>query len=113
MFYSLYMTQQKRKIKLCYDITKLEFPDIPSVSAFERKIKKVPLYAILYYREGNKAFEDALPSMERSKLDINSNDIWFSDHHLVDTFVKSADGQRAIRPWLTVWLNDFLGEHDL
>ena len=58
MFYSLYMTQQKRKIKLCYDITKLEFPDIPSVSAFERKIKKVPLYAMLYYREGNKAFEE-------------------------------------------------------
>ena len=105
MFYSLYMTQQKRKIKLCYDITKLEFPDIPSVSAFERKIKKVPLYAMLYYREGNKAFEDALPSMERSKLDIDSNDIWFSDHHLVDTFVKSADGRRAIRPWLTVFFD--------
>ena len=105
LFYSLYMTQQKRKIKLCYDLTKLEFPDIPSVSAFERKVKKIPLYAILYYREGNKAFEDALPSMERSKLDIASNDIWFSDHHLVDTFVKSADGRRVVRPWLTVFFD--------
>lgn len=105
LFYSLYMTQQKRKIKLCYDITKLEYPDIPSVSSFERKVRKIPRYALLYYREGNKAFEDALPSMVRSKLDICSNDIWFSDHHLVDTFVKSADGKRPIRPWLTVFFD--------
>lgn len=105
MFYSLYMTEQKRKIKLCYDITKKEYPDIPSVSAFERKVKKIPQYAILYYREGQKAFNDALPYMERSKLDIASNDIWFSDHHLIDVFVKSADGKKVIRPWLTVFFD--------
>ena len=105
MFYSLYMTQQKRGIRLCYDVTKLKYPQIPSVSAFERKVKTIPQYAILYYREGPKAFNDALPSMERSKLDIASNDIWFSDHHLVDVFVKSSDGTKAIRPWLTVFFD--------
>ncbi len=105
LFYSLYMTQQKRKVKLCYDLTKLEYPDIPSVSSFERKVRKIPQYAILYYREGPKAYEDALPAMTRTKLDIASNDIWFSDHHLVDTFVKSADGQRIVRPWLTVFFD--------
>lgn len=102
-FYSLYMTQQKRTVKRCYDLTQQKFPDIPSVSAFERQIRKIDKYALLYYREGPKAFNDQLPSMERSKLDIASNDIWFSDHHLVDTFVKSADGKRAVRPWLTVF----------
>lgn len=102
-FYSLYMTQQKRTVKRCYDLTQQKFPDIPSVSAFERQIRRIPKYAILYYREGPKAFNDQLPSMERSKLDIASNDIWFSDHHRVDTFVKSADGKSAIRPWLTVF----------
>lgn len=105
MFYSLYMTQQKRKIKLCYDITKLEYPNIPAVSAFERKVKKIPRYATLYYREGPKAFTDTLPAMERSKLDLNSNSVWFSDHHLVDTFVKSPDGKHAVRPWLTVFFD--------
>ncbi len=29
-FYSLYMTQQKRSVKLCYDVTKREYPEIPS-----------------------------------------------------------------------------------
>lgn len=105
LFYSLYMTQQKRGVRLCYDATKKEYPLIPSYKAFERKVKTIPHYAILYYREGPKAFNDALPYMERSKLDIASNDIWFSDHHLVDVFVKSADGSKAIRPWLTVFFD--------
>ena len=40
LFRSLYLTQQERSIRLCYDITKLEYPDIPSYKAFERKKKK-------------------------------------------------------------------------
>lgn len=59
MFYSLYMTQQKRKIKLCYDLVKLIYPDIPSVSSFERRVRRIPRYAILYYREGPKIYNDA------------------------------------------------------
>ncbi len=59
MFYSLYMTQQKRKIKLCYDLVKLIYPDIPSVSSFERRVRRIPRYAILYYREGPKVYNDA------------------------------------------------------
>ena len=104
-FYAIYMTQQKRSIQLCYDITKLDYPDIPSVSAFVRKVKTIPKYAIIYYREGPKAFKDSLPSMERTKLDIESNDIWFSDHHRIDVFVKSSDGKYAIRLWQTVFFD--------
>jgi len=100
-FYALYMTQQKRKIKRCYDLTKREYPDIPSVSAFERQARKIPKYAILYYWEGPNAFAAQLPSMERDKTDIASNDIWFSDHHKTDIFVKSEDGKHAVRLWLT------------
>lgn len=102
-FYALYMTQQKRSIKLCYDKTKLEYPDIPSVSTFERQVRKIPYLALLYHREGPHAYADQLPSMDRCKRTIQSNEVWFSDHHLVDTFVKSADGTRAVRPWLTVF----------
>lgn len=105
LFYSLYMTQQKRGVRLCYDVTRLEYPQIPSCKAFERKVKTIPYYATLYYREGPKAFNDALPYMQRSKLDIASNDVWFSDHHLIDVFVKNAEGTRAVRPWLTVFFD--------
>ena len=105
LFYSLYMTQQRRSIKLCYDLTLIEHPDIPSVDAFERRIRKIPKIAVVRYREGAHAAENLLPAMERSKLDIESNDIWFSDHHLLDVFVQSPDGQKPIRPWLTVFFD--------
>lgn len=46
MFYTLYMTLQRRSIQWCYDKVKLAFPNVPSVSAFERKVKTIPEYAI-------------------------------------------------------------------
>lgn len=107
-FYSVYMTQQKRTVKLCYDITKKHFPDtpFPSVSSFERRVKDIPKYALLYYREGEKAFKDALPYMERDKSSINSNDVWFSDHHTLDLFAKTNNGKgKPFRPTLTVFFD--------
>lgn len=103
-FYSLYMTQQKRSIQRCWEYTKAEYPHIPTVSAFERRIAAIPKLAILFYREGEKAFNDALVSMERSREDIHSNDIWFSDHHLVDVAVINNRG-RVFRPWLTIFFD--------
>ena len=104
-FYSLYMTQQKRGVQLCYDYTKKEYPDIPSVYAFHRKVKTIPEYAMVYYREGENALRDALPSMDRDKTDIGSNDIWFSDHHRIDVFTLTADGSKLCRLWLTVFFD--------
>lgn len=102
MFYMLYMTPQKRGIKWCYDKVKLAFPDVPSVSAFKRKARTIPEYAILKYRTGTKAFNDALPHMIRDKSNVMSNDIWCSDHHRADVFVKNNTGH-VIRPWITVF----------
>lgn len=107
-FYSIFMTQQKRSVAYCYDKTKKHFPDIPfpSVSSFERKVRKIDRYSLIYYREGEKALADLLPSMERDKSSINSNDIWFSDHHRMDVFVKSNNGKgKPFRPWLTVFFD--------
>lgn len=104
-FYSLYMTQEKRGVQLCYDYTKNRFPDIPSVYAFRRRLKTIPEHAMVYYREGENALRDVLPSMDRDKTDIDSNDIWFSDHHRVDVFTRNEDGSRLCRLWLTVFFD--------
>lgn len=103
-FYSLYMTLQKRSIQRCWELTRLEYPNIPTVSAFERNLTTIPKLVMIYYREGEKAFNDALVSMERSREDIAPNDIWFSDHHLVDVAVINNRG-RVFRPWLTVFFD--------
>lgn len=103
-FYALYMTLQKRSVQRCWELTRLEYPNIPTVSAFERNLTTIPKLVMIYYREGEKAFNDALVSMERSREDIASNDIWFSDHHLVDVAVINNRG-RVFRPWLTVFFD--------
>lgn len=104
-FYSLYMTQQKRGVQICYDYTKKEYPDIPSVHAFYRKVNTIPGYALIRYREGENAFRDVLPSMDRNKKDISSNDVWFSDHHRIDVFTKNEGNSRTCRMWLTVFFD--------
>lgn len=107
-FYSIFMTQQKRSVAYCYEKTKKHFPDIPfpSVSSFERKVRKIDRYSLIYYREGEKALADLLPCMERDKSSINSNDIWFSDHHTMDVFVKNNNGKgKPFRPYLTVFFD--------
>lgn len=103
-FYALYMTLQKRSVQRCWELTRLEYPNIPTVSAFERNLATIPKLVMIYYREGEKAFNDALVSMERSREDIASNDIWFSDHHLVDVAVINNRG-KVFRPWLTVFFD--------
>lgn len=103
-FYALYMTLQKRSVQRCWELTRLEYPNIPTVSTFERNLTTIPKLVMIYYREGEKAFNDALVSMERSREDIASNDIWFSDHHLVDVAVINKRG-KVFRPWLTVFFD--------
>jgi len=103
-FCSLFLTQQRLSVQRCWEFVKKAHPDTPSVSTYERKVKTIPEYAIIEYRFGKKALADAMPSMLRSKLDIASNDIWYSDHHKMDVFVKNALG-KVVRPWLTVFFD--------
>ncbi len=103
-FYSLYMTEQKLSVKRCYELTCKHFCDkqIQSKKTFERKVKTIPEHAIIRYRFGLKAFNDSLSYMERDYSDLQSNDIWFSDHHLADVFVRDSKGKIG-RPWITMW----------
>ncbi|MFV0344127.1 MAG: hypothetical protein ACK5JH_14780 [Anaerocolumna sp.] len=47
-FYSLYMTLQKRSVQRCWELTKREYPNIPTVSAFERNLTTIPKLAMIY-----------------------------------------------------------------
>lgn len=103
-FCSLYLTLQRPSVQSCWEYTQIKHPNIPSVSTFERKVKTIPKYAIIEFRYGQKALDDNMPSMMRSKLDIMSNDIWGSDHHQMDVFVRNAQG-KVVRLWLTVFFD--------
>ena len=91
------MTQQKRTVKLCYDITKKHFPDtpFPSVSSFERRVKDIPKYALLYYREGKKT--------PRAPMDLRDGMTWSAEQkkdayrRLITTTEITSIWAKAIR----------------
>ncbi|MGP1544576.1 MAG: Mu transposase C-terminal domain-containing protein [Candidatus Fimenecus sp.] len=102
-FYSLYMTEHKRSLQLCYDLTVRKYGDkVHHINTFRKKVKQIEPYAIDYYRNGKKVASDQMPYMQRDYTSINSNDIWFSDHHKFDFFIKNANS-KPVRPWLTTW----------
>lgn len=102
LFKSWYLTPQRRSIQMCYNQVKEEYPDIPSVSAFERRVRKeFTEYILMRYRGNYKDFRDALPYHERTKVGMDSNEIWSSDHHTCDTLVLDRRGN-VVRPTLTV-----------
>lgn len=101
-FKSWYLTPQCRSIQMCYNQVKEEYPNIPSISAFERRVRKeFTEYILMRYRGNYKDFRDALPYHERTKVGMDSNEIWSSDHHTCDTLVLDKRGN-VVRPTLTV-----------
>lgn len=102
-FKGLYLDQNQRSVQLCYDYTK-KYYDVPSISAFRRRLKTIPYNVLVYYREGKKAFNDrCIPDMSRDVTTIQSNEIWCSDHHRIDVFTKDATGKKITRMWLTIF----------
>lgn len=102
LFKSWYLTQQCRSIQMCYNQVKEKYPNVPSVSAFERRVKReFTEYIPMRYRGNYKDFRDALPYHERTKVDVESNEIWSSDHHTCDVLVLDKCGN-VVRPTLTV-----------
>lgn len=108
-FYSLYMTQQQRSVKFCYDETFKKFHRenevFPSYFAFYRKEETIPDAAICKYRLGQKAFKDGVDTyIGRSTAGLETNEIWQSDHHLCDVLVRD-ENNKVTRLWLTVWMD--------
>ena len=111
-FQQLYLRETKPTAKMCYQIVKMELQsngvEIPSLRSFERRINELPLAILIRGREGEKAFEDlCVPTAERDYVNINSNRLWVSDHHVWDIHVSVKDGDtyRLVRPWGTYWMD--------
>lgn len=77
--------------------------EFPSYQTFTRKVREeIPEYALIAYRGGKKALADKMPYMQRDKIGLHTNQIWVSDHHRADVFVRNSSG-KVVRPWITVF----------
>jgi len=89
-----------------YEIEKPELLPLPSVQSFRRKVESIPECIVEYYREGNRAYEEnCLPYLVRDYEAIESNEIWSSDYHTLDFFVRDDITGEKFRPHLNVWFD--------
>lgn len=113
VFLQWYLDEAQPGVKTVYNIVQawaeMEMPEVlplPSEYCFYRAVKKLPDAVVKYYRYGNKVFEDeCLPYLKRDYESIDSNEIWSSDYHTLDVFVKDDFTGEVYRPHLVVWFD--------
>lgn len=113
LFFQLWADENQPSILWCYTqmcaVAKRQLPElsaIPSVDAFKRQIKQMPLGVVKYYREGSKALDDdVLPYVQRDYEAIAANEWWVSDYHTLDLMVRDDETNEIYRPHIVVWMD--------
>lgn len=79
---------------------------LPAEDAFYRKVKTMDYAMLKYFREGNKAYEDScMQYIVRTYQDIDSNEVWSSDYHTLDAFVRDDVTGEIFRPHIACWID--------
>lgn len=112
-FLNLYLQETEPPFDSCFKLTKIEANKkgeiIPGKKAFHNLIKNMDESVIARWRKGKKFFEDHyMPTALRDYSSLNPNELWVSDHHLWDVFVRIPDnrgGWKAVRPWGSYWMD--------
>ena len=115
-FLNLYLRETQPTVSSCYRLTAAFARNngdgncFPKEKAFRSLAENVPYKVLVLTREGEKAYQDkCVPNMLRSRMGLLPNDIWVSDHHRIDVFVRVPDGKggwKEERPWLTSWMDE-------
>ncbi|MFG6326847.1 MAG: Mu transposase C-terminal domain-containing protein [Lachnospiraceae bacterium] len=110
IFEAFYLDQNQRKVSQCIKLTELQLRKnemehllpLPSKDTFTRRIEKLPVAILKYYRLGEKAFYDqCAPYIKRRYDDLLSNDIWVTDNHTFDIMI--AKDENSVRVYLTAF----------
>lgn len=75
-----------------------------SCSTIDRYINSLPRDISCFARWGKKAWEADYMHKVRREKPGKVNEVWFGDHHQMDIFVRTSEG-KAVRPWLTAWMD--------
>ncbi|MGP1567487.1 MAG: transposase domain-containing protein [Peptoanaerobacter stomatis] len=112
IFQDWYLDINKPKIAFLYkaltyhfEMEKPELLPLPSETTFRRAIeRKIPKSVITYFREGKKVWTDECAYyLRRDYSSLSSNDVWTSDYHTLDFFVKDDVTGDIYRPHLVIW----------
>ncbi len=110
IFENFYLDQNQRSVSLCMRLTETqlnkngetEYLPLPSYDTFVRRIEKLPVAVLKYFRLGDKAFYDqCAPYIKRKYDDLFSNDIWVTDNHTFDIMISKDEA--PVRVYLTAF----------
>lgn len=82
-----------------------EFPAVPSRRTLQRAVDRLPAATRATAKHGTMARRNHEPYV-RMKTG-GRNEVWQTDHKLLDIFVMPPVGTRPVRPWLTIFIDDF------
>jgi len=110
MFRALYLTPQRRTVKLCWEIVNLQaardkwtWPDLRRIQ--ERVARELPPALADKHRLGPLAWERKYgPRIVRDLSAVRPGACWIGDHCKFDFLCLDKTG-KPIRAWLTAWLD--------
>lgn len=113
IFDGFYLRETKPPLLFCFKMTQLAAnkngDTIPGEKAFRNHVKNIPPAVITRYREGEKAYKDKYENfMGQDYESLHPNEVWVSDHHIWDVFVRISNGKggwKLVRLWGTYWID--------
>lgn len=116
VFEYYYLDESRKSVTKCMELTELEIKKnredlqhllpLPSLTTFTRRIEKIPVPVLKYYRFGEKVFlDECAPYIRRRYGDLASNDIWVCDNHTFDILVDDGKSEKPVRMYLTAFLD--------
>lgn len=116
IFEYYYLDESRKTVTRCMELTELEIKKnredlqhllpLPSLTTFSRRIEKIPVPVLKYYRFGEKVFlDECAPYIRRKYGDLASNDIWVCDNHTFDILVDDGTSEKPVRMYLTAFLD--------
>lgn len=116
VFEYYYLDESRKSVTKCMELTELEIKKnredlqcllpLPSLTTFTRRIEKIPVPVLKYYRFGEKVFlDECAPYIRRRYGDLVSNDIWVCDNHTFDILVDDGRSEKPVRMYLTAFMD--------
>ena len=108
-FKSMYLSQQRLSVKLCWqNIKYLNSRDklgwqVPSLRRMQQlATEQIPRPVRVLHREGIEAYNaKCAPYIQADPDSVEPGQIWIGDHHQCNCWVRHRG--RWVRPWLTAW----------
>lgn len=108
-FAQLYLTQERRDIKTCWELVANEAVRAGwtwlTYSGCRDRVQRIPEPDRVYARHGERAWKNRCePLIQRDYTQYRVNQTWVADHHLFDFMLLDKSG-KPYRPTLTAFLD--------